>query len=75
MAIIEQAAISSGQACESGNALHANTPPAAAVMPTGIRRGYKTIEQIYAEHLERFPQPFTEGPMSVDIVRQDRDSR
>lgn len=40
-----------------------------------VRRGTKTIEQIYAEHLERFPQPFTEGPMAVDIIRQDRDSR
>jgi plasmid stability protein len=39
------------------------------------RRGTKTIEQIYAEHLERFPEPFTQGPMSVDIIRQDRDSR
>lgn len=40
-----------------------------------IRRGWKTVEQIYAEHIERFPQPFAEGPMSVDIIRQDRDSR
>ena len=39
------------------------------------RRGTKTIEQIYAEHIERFPEPFTQGPMSVDIIRQDRDSR
>jgi hypothetical protein len=39
------------------------------------RRGSKTIEQIYGEHLERFPKPFTEGPMSVDIIREDRDSR
>ncbi|MEO5671845.1 MAG: hypothetical protein ABIR26_14220 [Ramlibacter sp.] len=39
------------------------------------RRGGKTIEQIYAEHLKRFPTPFTEGPMSIDIIRQDRDSR
>ena len=39
------------------------------------RRGSKTIEQIYAEHLERFPEPFTQGPMSADIIRQDRDSR
>lgn len=39
------------------------------------RRGTKTIEQIYAEHIKRFPEPFTEGPMSVDIIRQDRDSR
>lgn len=40
-----------------------------------IRRGWKTIEQVAAEHLERFPEPFTQGPMSVDIIRQDRDSR
>ena len=39
------------------------------------RRGSKTIEQIYAEHLARFPKPITHGPMSVDIIRQDRDSR
>ena len=40
-----------------------------------IRRGTKTIEQIYAEHLQLYPTPFTEGPMSVDIIREDRDSR
>ena len=39
------------------------------------RRGSKTIEQIYAEHLARFPAPISQGPMSVDIIRQDRDSR
>ncbi len=40
-----------------------------------VKRGWKTIEQIYAEHLDKFPKPFTEGPMSVDIIRQDRDRR
>ena len=39
------------------------------------RRGSKTIEQIYAEHVKRFPQPFSKGPMSAEIIRQDRDSR
>ena len=39
------------------------------------QRGSKTIEQIHAEHLERFPEPFTAGPMSIDIIRQDRDRR
>ena len=39
------------------------------------RRGTKPVEQIYAEHIERFPEPFTQRPMSVDIIRQDRDSR
>ena len=41
----------------------------------GTRRGTKTIEEIHAEHLKRFPKPFTQGPMSVDIIRQDRDRR
>lgn len=39
------------------------------------RRGWKTIEQIAAEHRLRFPQPITGGPLAVDIIREDRDSR
>ncbi len=39
------------------------------------RRGTKTIEQIAAEHRLRFPQPITGGPLAVDIIREDRDSR
>ena len=39
------------------------------------RRGAKTIEQISAEHRLRFPQPITGGPLAVDIIRKDRDSR
>lgn len=39
------------------------------------RRGRKTIEQIAAEHRLRFPQPVTGGPLAVDIIREDRDSR
>ena len=39
-----------------------------------VRRGWKTIEQVDAEHLKRFPKPFTQGRMSADIIRQDRDS-
>lgn len=41
----------------------------------GIRRGWKTIEQIAAEHIALFPEPFKGGPISVDIIREDRDSR
>lgn len=41
----------------------------------GIRRGWKTIEQIAAEHIALFPEPFKGGPLSVDIIREDRDSR
>jgi plasmid stability protein len=39
------------------------------------RRGTKTIEQISAEHRLRFPQPIAGGPLAVDIIREDRDSR
>lgn len=42
---------------------------------TAIRRGWKTIEQIGAEHRARFPEPIATGPLAVDIVRQDRDGR
>ena len=41
----------------------------------GLRRGTKTIEQIAAEHRALYPEPITAGPMAVDIIRQDRDSR
>jgi plasmid stability protein len=59
MAIVEQAV---------------NEAPVVAV-PRGVRRGWKSIEQIGAEHLEKYPQPIEGGPLSVDIIRQDRDSR
>lgn len=85
MAIVEQAA---NEPLPAGTASHAvPTQAPGAFLPQGtvvgqdrfghpiVRRGSKTIEQIYAEHLERFPEPFTEGPMSVDIIREDRDSR
>lgn len=39
------------------------------------RRGTKTIEQIAAEHRLRFVQPVKGGPLAVDIIREDRDSR
>lgn len=68
MAIIERAAQEN----------EAAVPTQAARQPArreALQRGSKTIEQIHAEHLERFPKPFTEGPMSIDIIRQDRDRR
>jgi plasmid stability protein len=42
---------------------------------TGVRRGTKTIEQIAAEHRLLYPEPFKGGPLAVDIIRADRDSR
>ena len=71
MAIIERA-IREGDESRVAFAM-ATTAPASR--RDSLRRGWKTIEQVYAEHLERFPEPFTDGPMSVDIIRQDRDRR
>jgi hypothetical protein len=38
-------------------------------------RGTKTIEQVAAEHRLLYPEPITGGPLAVDIIRADRDSR
>ena len=40
-----------------------------------IRQGWKTVDQIAAELRAKYPEPFTEGPLGVDIIRDDRDSR
>lgn len=40
-----------------------------------LRRGWKTVDQIAAELRAKYPVPFTEGPLGVDIIREDRDSR
>lgn len=40
-----------------------------------LRKGRKTIEQIAQEHRQRFPEPIRGGPLAVDIIREDRDSR
>jgi plasmid stability protein len=52
------------------------TPLAPHAMPTLLmRRGTKTIEQTAAELRARFPEPIRGGPLAVDIIRADRDSR
>ena len=40
-----------------------------------IRQGWKSVDQIAAELRAKYPQPFTDGPLGVDIIREDRDSR
>jgi hypothetical protein len=39
------------------------------------RRGTKTIEELARERREMFPEPIRKGPLAVDIIRADRDSR
>jgi plasmid stability protein len=40
-----------------------------------IRQGWKTVEQVVAELKAKYPEPFVGGPLGVDIIREDRDSR
>lgn len=39
------------------------------------RRGTRCIEDLAAEHLARYPQPFADVPRAVDIIRRERDRR
>jgi hypothetical protein len=65
MAIIEQAVKDES---EFGVQAPRDTPGAVL-----IRR--KSIEEVAAAHRARFPSPITAGPLAVDIVRRERDSR
>ena len=65
MAIIEQAASEESEM----RARSQRFPPGAK------GRDGKSIEEIAAEHRRRFPASITAGPLAVDIIRADRDSR
>ena len=39
------------------------------------QQNWKTIEQVAADLRARFPQGVPAGPSSIDLIRQDRDSR
>jgi antitoxin FitA len=65
MAIIEQAVAAGGA--------HSAHPPAAGTRT--LSQGWKTIEDLVAERAARNTQPVKGGPLAVDIIRADRDSR
>ncbi len=71
MSIIEQAAAE----LDAPRGMPSSADAPATWRPIGVRRGTKGIEQLAAEHLARFPQPFADLPLAVDIIRADRDSR
>lgn len=64
MAIIEQAAA-------SGTGANA----AASWKSFDGRRGTRTIEDLAEESRRLYPEPDRGGPLAVDIIRADRDSR
>ena len=50
--------------------------PGAANDASGARRsGTRRIEQIAAEHRERWKKPFKQSPLAVDLIRAERDAR
>ena len=59
MAILEQA-------------VHGGAP---AAPRSAERRGTRTLEDIAREQRRAFPQPVRGGPLAVDLIRADRDSR
>lgn len=40
-----------------------------------VRKGWKTAEQVVAELKQKYPEPIADQMSSIDIIRQDRDSR
>jgi hypothetical protein len=61
--------------------IHEAVEPAVAARQTATgrifegRRGTRTIEEFAEESLRLFPEPVRTGPLAVDIIRADRDSR
>jgi antitoxin FitA len=39
------------------------------------KSGALSIQDLYAKSVARSPKPDAKGPLSVDLIRQDRDSR
>ena len=40
-----------------------------------VRQGCKTVEQVAAELKAKYPEPVTDVPRGVDIIRAERDAR
>lgn len=59
---------------EAVQPVRAGQSPAQAALQ-GWRRGSRTIEDIAEELRAKHPQPVSRGPLGVEIIRADRDSR
>lgn len=40
-----------------------------------VRQGWKTVDQVVAELNAKYPDPIPDQLSSIDIIRQDRDTR
>ena len=50
-------------------------PPATNEEPRKRRSGTRRIEEIAAEHRQRWKKPFSKGPRAADLIRAERDAR
>ena len=76
MAIVEQAV---GGATYTGDASNEHGRPRVVGYDKRgwpiVRQGWKTPEEVIATMREKFPEPILNQLSSIDIIRQDRDSR
>ncbi len=79
MAIIEQAVIGAQAAATPADAQQVLGAPRVVGHDRHghpiVQRGWKTIEQLAEERRTLYPEPIQGGPLAVDIIREDRDSR
>ena len=80
MSIIEQAAQADALAMSTSPAIGARALGGGTVVGMNaqgpiVRRGWKTIEQIHAELRAKYPEPIYDQSDSVQLIREDRDSR
>ena len=80
MAILERAVQETSESVAMAAPLH-NQAGMGRVVGYGagghpiVRRGWKTVEQVCAELKAKYPNPIPDQLSSIDIIRQDRDSR
>lgn len=75
MAIIEQAAVGESAAPRVAAPLSAAAQREPLRRGQSFRRGHRRIEDIAAELRALYPQPASDLPKAVDIVRELRDRR
>lgn len=80
MSIIEQAAQADARAASVAPAIGARALGGGTIVGMNaqgpiVRRGWKTIEQIHAELRAKYPEPIHDQSDSVQLIREDRDSR
>lgn len=74
MSIIEQAMLQTAPTRLTGTPHGAIVVGMSAQGPT-VRQGWKTVEQVAAELRAQHPKPIQNQVSSIDLIREDRDSR